>query len=175
MWSVQNSGHVTIPPSSSEVSQQYQATLETQKNLVRGSPLRHSNLVKHGLLLRWQLMRQKSENGSALLYLLTLKMGGTWLQSFVTNCRLVLQLSNFPLWTGTWTQLLLQAVGFAGTPLVAKLGLVLYLVSSFCWWAEAYQHLAAMASLHSWPLKEMNSLYILHSNTDYAGNIWLCS
>lgn len=70
---------------------------------------------------------QKSENGSALLYLLTLKMGSSWIQSLVTNGRLALQLPNFPLWIGTCTQLLLQAEGFAGTPLVANWGLVLYL------------------------------------------------
>lgn len=72
-------------------------------------------------------MHQKPENGSALLYLLTLQKRGAWIQSFPTNCRLVSQLSSFPLWIGTCTQLLQQAVRFVGTPLVANLGLVLYL------------------------------------------------
>lgn len=124
MWSVQKWGHVTISPCTSEVSQQYQATLETQQYLLRAQEIHLSNLVKHNLLLKRQLTHQKPEDESTLLYLLTLQKWGIWSQSFAANCRLVLQLSHFHLQIGMCTQLFQQALGFLGTSLVADLGLV---------------------------------------------------
>lgn len=44
-------------------------------------------------------------------------------------------------------------------------------VPSRFWWTEAYQQLAAMANVHSYPLNQMNNLYTLHFNTGYADNI----